>query len=124
MGLPANRKTAVFYKVLDSPSLGWSLMSAVYSHAQGGKVDLCQIVAATNRAGELRVLRKLPLKTTDADVPDAVTWSPLDITDVFGNGTIEFVLQADAYENHWLEMVAPDSEGSFKTIFAGLGYYL
>jgi hypothetical protein len=49
----------------------------------------------------------------------------LDITDVSGDGKIEFVLQTDAYEDHWLEVVAPDSNGgAFKTVFSGLGYYL
>jgi hypothetical protein len=125
LGLPASHKSEVFFRVLESPGSGWSLMSAVYSHEHDGKADLCEVVAVSEGSGELRTIRRLPIKTTDADVPDATTWEPLDITDVSGDGKIEFVLQTDAYEDHWLEVVAPDSNGgAFKTVFSGLGYYL
>ena len=36
---------------------------------------------------------------------------------------LEVVLEGDAYENHWFEVVRIH-DGSFKTIFTGLGYYL
>jgi hypothetical protein len=32
-------------------------------------------------------------------------------------------LEGDAYENHWLEVVRL-RDGTAKTIFSGLGYYL
>jgi hypothetical protein len=36
---------------------------------------------------------------------------------------MEIVLQGDAYEDHWLEVVKFEPD-SLKTIFSGLGYYL
>jgi hypothetical protein len=39
------------------------------------------------------------------------------------NGQSEFILEGDAYENHWLEVVGM-KDGVFKTTFSGLGYYL
>jgi hypothetical protein len=47
----------------------------------------------------------------------------VDIADVDGDGHLEVVLQGNAYENHWLEVVRIQ-DGFFKTIFSGLGYYL
>jgi hypothetical protein len=42
---------------------------------------------------------------------------------VDGDGREEIVLAGDEYENHWLEVVSV-RDGSCKTIFSGLGYYL
>jgi hypothetical protein len=39
------------------------------------------------------------------------------------NGQLEFILEGDAYENHWLEADGM-KDGALKTIFSGLGYYL
>ena len=69
------------------------------------------------------MLRQLPFQKTDMDVPTVTEWAPLDITDVIGNGHEDLVLEGDAYENHWLEVVSVRN-GSPETIFSGLGYYL
>jgi len=42
---------------------------------------------------------------------------------VDGDGHMELILEGDAYEDHWFEVVSV-KDGSFKTIFSGLGYYL
>jgi hypothetical protein len=42
---------------------------------------------------------------------------------VDGDGQLEIILEGDAYENHWLE-VDKTQNGSFRTVFSGLGYYL
>ena len=69
------------------------------------------------------MLRKVPYQKTDADVPQVTTWFPVDIAYVDGDGQAEIVLEGDAYEDHWFE-VFDMQDGSFKTIFSGLDYYL
>jgi hypothetical protein len=51
------------------------------------------------------------------------TWSPIDLADVDGDGRVDVILEGDAYEDHWLE-VDTVQDGSSRTIFSGLGYYL
>jgi hypothetical protein len=122
VGLPQQEEKDVQFKVMKSTS-GWSLMTASFDHAEGSDLTLCQVVLVVDQGGKVQVLRKLPIHKTDADVPDATMWSPIDIADVDGDGSLEVVLQGDAYENHWFEVVSL-REKSFKTIFSGLGYYL
>jgi hypothetical protein len=45
------------------------------------------------------------------------------LADADGDGRIEVILEGDAYEDHWLE-VESIQDGSSRTIFSGLGYYL
>jgi hypothetical protein len=56
-------------------------------------------------------------------VPDVTNWTPLDLADTRGNGEVDVILVGDAYEDHWLEVVAVH-DGVAKTIFSGLGYSL
>lgn len=121
IGLPVRGEKEVHYTVMDSTS-GWSLMLGNYEHVSGSNVTVCQVIAA-RKDQKLHILRTLPLKTADADVPEVTRWSPLDVADVDGDGRVEAVLQGDEYENHWLEVIALE-DGSFKTIFSGLGYFL
>jgi len=58
-----------------------------------------------------------------ADKNKVTTWSPLDLADVNADGQIEVILEGDAYEDHWIEVVGMRG-GSFRTIYSGLGYYL
>ena len=67
--------------------------------------------------------RKLPLKKTDINVPDVTDWTLLDIADTRGNGQLDVILEGDAYEDHWFEVISVQN-GSAKTIFSGLGYSL
>jgi hypothetical protein len=76
-----------------------------------------------DQSGRSSVLRKVPFQKTDADVPQVITWSLIDLADVDNDGQMEIVLQGDAYEDHWLEVVKFEPD-SLKTIFSGLGYYL
>ena len=122
VGLPATAEEEVHFTVLKSTS-GWSLMAANYDHVSGADLTLCQVVVVADQSGQAHVLRKVPLRKTDAYVPEVTTWSTVDIADVDGDGQVEVVLQGDAYEDHWLEVVRIQ-DGSFKTIFSGLGYYL
>jgi hypothetical protein len=68
-------------------------------------------------------LRKVPFQKTDQDVPTVVEWVPLDLADANGDGTEDIILEGDAYEDHWLEVVSVMG-WSAETIFSGLGYYL
>jgi hypothetical protein len=56
-------------------------------------------------------------------VPEVTQWSPVDVADVEGNGIEDVILEGDAYENHWLEVVTVH-DGNVQTIYSGLGYYL
>ena len=69
------------------------------------------------------VVRQVPFQKTDVDVPSVTRWSLVDLADVDGDGNIDIVLEGDAYEDHWLEVVSM-RKGLPQTIFSGLGYYL
>ena len=84
---------------------------------------LCQVITLVDQNGRVQVLRNVRFQKTDADVPAVTRWSPIDIADVDGDGSMEVILEGDAYENHWYE-VHGIRDGSFKMIFSGLGYYL
>lgn len=122
IGLPAQADQEVTYTVIQSLS-GWTLMSAHYHHSDGPDLDVCEIVVALDQASNLHIVRSVKLQKTNSDVSDLISWSPLDIADVNGDGQVEFVLRGDAYEDHWLEVVKIQDD-SEKTIFSGLGYYL
>ncbi len=123
LGLPMKDDTAVYFTVWESTSSGWSLAEAYYQHLAGTELTICQLVAVIDRSSQVRVLRKVPFQKTDADVPTATIWTPIDLADIDGTGQVDVILEADAYENHWLE-VDSVKDGSTKTIFSGLGYYL
>jgi len=96
-------------------------MAADYGPVDGTDLTLCEVIVVADQSGRVHVLREVPFKKTDADVLDVTTWSAVDIAEV--DGKWEVVLQGDAYENHWFEVVIIQ-DGSFKTDFSGLGYYL
>jgi hypothetical protein len=123
LGLPARVDKDLYFTVWETASSGWSLAAAEYDHVSGIDLTLCQVILITDQGGHVRVMRKVPYKKTNVDVPDVTTWTPLDLADVDGDGRIEVILEGDAYENHWLE-VDSLKDGSPHTIFSGLGYYL
>ena len=94
----------------------------LFSHCRSD-LELCEVVAIIDQSTHLIILRKLPFQKTDVDVPDVTQWAPLDIANVEGDGREEVILEGDAYEDHWLEVVGVDN-GTASTIFSGLGYYL
>jgi hypothetical protein len=122
IGLPQGAEEKVQFIVLNSTS-GLSLMSAEYEDSSGPELVYCRVIIATNQNRQVYVLRKVPVEKTDADKMDATTWTPVDIADVDGDGKLEIVLEGDADEDHWFEVIRIEN-GSFKTIFSGLGYYL
>jgi hypothetical protein len=123
LGLPSDAKGQIYFRQWKSKLSSWSLATADYSRLQGSDLELCDVVVAIDQNSSVLVLRKLPFKKTDADVPDVTTWWPIDFADVDGDGQIEIILEADAYENHWLEVISIHN-GSARMIFSGLGYYL
>ena len=84
---------------------------------------LCQVILVVDQTSRVIVLRKVPFQKTDVDVPVVTTWSLVDVADVAGDGQVDVIFEADSYENHWFE-VDHVKEGSFQTIFSGLGYFL
>ena len=122
VGLPKGAEPEVYFKVLKSAS-GLSVIKGAYDHPGGLEFTFCEVIVVVDASGGVHVLRNVPLQKADADTADFTSWSPVDITDVDGDGHLEIVLEGNAYEDHWLEVVSVEG-GSFKTIFSGLGYYL
>ncbi len=123
LGVPAKASGDTYFTVWESNRAGWSLAQAYYSHRVGSDIELCEVVAVVEKNAHVIVLRKLPLKKTDVDVSDVTDWTPLDLADTNGDGEVDVILVGDAYEDHWLEVISVHN-GSAKTIFSGLGYYL
>jgi hypothetical protein len=123
LGLPAKASGQTYFDVWKSAHSTWLLAMAYYSLAVGSDLELCQVLVVVDESGHAFVLRELRFQKTDVDVPTVIQWAPIDIVDVDGDGQEEIVLEGDAYENHWLEVVSV-RDGSCKTVFSGLGYYL
>ena len=123
LGVPAKAKGQTYFAVWQPIGMDWSLVEAYYDHLAGPDVVLCQVIAIVDKDSHLSVLRKVPFQKTHADKNTVTTWSPLDLADVNADGQVEVILEGDAYEDHWIEVDAM-KDGSFKTIFSGLGYYL
>ena len=123
LGVPAKAPGETYFTIWESDRAGWSLAQAYYSHRIGPDIELCEVVAVVDQNAHVTVLRKLPLKKTDIDVPKVTDWTPLDLADTRGDGQVDVILVGDAYEDHWLEVISVHN-GSAKTIFSGLGYYL
>jgi hypothetical protein len=123
LGVPDKPPGETYFTVWQSNRADWFLTQAYYSHRIGDDIEVCEVIAIVSANANVTVLRKLPLKKTDVDVPDVTEWSLLDLADARGNGDVDVILVGDAYEDHWLEVISVQN-GSAKTIFSGLGYYL
>jgi hypothetical protein len=123
LGLPAKAKGRTYFTVWQPIGLDWSLAEAYYDDLEGSDLTLCQVIVIVDQNSHVSVLRKVPFQKTDADKNTVTTWSPLDLADVNADGQIEIILEGDAYEDHWIEVVGM-RDGSFRTIYSGLGYYL
>jgi hypothetical protein len=96
---------------------------AYNSRAVESDLELCEVILVVDESSHTIVLRKLTFQKTDVDVPTVTQWAPIDLADTDGDRREDIVLEGDAYENHWLEVISVRG-GSVKTIFSGLGYYL
>ncbi len=123
LGLPAKANGQTYFTVWKSAHSGWSIAVAYYSRSVGPDLELCEVIVVVDESSHVIVLRKLPFQKTDMDVSTVTQWAPVDFADVDGNGQEDVVLEGDAYENHWLEVISVH-DGSAKTVFSGLGYYL
>jgi hypothetical protein len=123
LGLPTKANGQIYFTIWKSSSSDWSVAEAYYSRTVGTDLDVCQVIVIIDQNSHVVVLRKLPFQTTDVDVPRVTQWSLLDLVDVDGDGQVEIILEGDAYEDHWLEVIGM-RDGSPKTLFSGLGYYL
>jgi hypothetical protein len=123
IGLPESAVKELHYIAWEYNSPRWILAVGNYERTSGTVVKICRMIIVINPAGKVYMLRKVPLQKTDVDVPNVITWLPIDIADVNGDGQMEIILQGNAYEDHWLE-VDSINDNLIKTIFSGLGYYL
>jgi hypothetical protein len=123
IGLPAKADRELHFTVWESSSPKWVLAAGNYESTRGLDLSLCQIIIVIEQAEKVHVLRKVQLQKTNVDVPNLTTWYPLDMADVNGDGQMEIIIGGDAYEDHWIEVVGLKN-GSFETLFSGLGYYL
>jgi hypothetical protein len=123
LGLPAKASGQIYFSVWEPPQAIWSVAEAYYSRLVGSDLELCQVIAIIDLNSQPIVLRRVPFKKTNADVPGVTLWSTVDLADADGDGQVDIILQGDAYEDHWLEVVSVE-RGSPKTVFSGLGYYL
>jgi len=123
LGLPAKAAGQIYFTEWTSASSGWSLAAAHYDRLTGYDLTLCEVILVIDQDSQAHVLRKVSFQKADAEKNTVTTWSPIDLADVDGDGHIEVILEGDAYEDHWLE-VDSVQDGSSRTIFSGLGYYL
>ncbi len=123
LGLPARAEKDIYFTVWQPSSAKWFLAAADYGQAKGNDLMLCQVIVVIDPGGRVRRLQKVQFQKTNADKPTVATWFPMGIADVDGDGQLEIILEGDAYENHWFE-VDKMQDGSFRKIYAGLGYYL
>jgi hypothetical protein len=119
----ANVAGTTTFKVWKSIRGGLLIATADYYRVVGSDMELCEAIVAIDGDSRVTVLRKVPFQKADADVPTVTQWSLVDLADVEGDGNIDIVLEGDAYEDHWLEVVTVH-DGTAKTKFSGLGYYL
>ncbi len=123
LGVPSKEGRQTYFVVWEEPSSGRSFVEARYTRSWKEKLMFCKLIAIIDGKSYVRVLRKVKLQMIDPDVRALTEWSLLDLADVNGDGHFEVILEADDYENHWLEVVSLQ-DGDTRTIFSGLGYYL
>lgn len=123
VGLPANAPGQIAFTIWKYRSSGWIVADASYSRLARSSLDLCQVIVRIDKDSHVLVLRKCPFKNTDADVPDVTEWTLADVADIERSGQPDIILEGDAYEDHWFEVVSVH-DGKCETIFSGLGYYL
>jgi hypothetical protein len=123
LGLPGRANGQTYFRVWKSAHSGWLIAEAYYSRSVGSDLELCQVIVVMDQSSHVIVLRKLPFQKTDMDVPMVTQWTPVDLADAEGDGQEDVILEGDAYEDHWLEVISVHG-GTAKTIFSGLGYYL
>lgn len=70
LGLPENAGGKIYFRVWKSELFGWSLGLADYSHVTGDVLSISEVVVLISPDLHVTVLRKLPFRKTDADVPD------------------------------------------------------
>jgi hypothetical protein len=123
IGLPDQMRSKVFFTLWRVVRSGDFVTDAYYQQTDKSELTLCQVIAVFDGRAGVTLPRKIPFQKTDAAVPTTTQWSLIDVADVDGDGKPDVILQADSYENHWLEV--DELEGlNWKTVFSGLGYYL
>ena len=70
------------------------------------------MIVTIHQTSDVVVLRTVLFQTTDLDVPTPTQWEPIDLADADGDSQVEVILEGDAYEDHWLEVVRGSPNGS------------
>jgi hypothetical protein len=91
LGLPKQSDAELHFIVWEPSSNAWTLAAAYYEHVSGSDLSLCQLIAVIDQYGRSQILRKVAFQKTDVDVPEVTRWSPIDITDVDGDGQMEII---------------------------------
>jgi hypothetical protein len=123
LGLPTKASGQTHFWVWKSTRTGWSIAAAGYSRLAGADLELCEVIVIIDQSSHSTVLREVRFQKTDADAPKATEWYLVDLADADGDGQVDVILEGDAYEDHWLEVVSLHHR-SPETVFSGLGYYL
>jgi hypothetical protein len=123
LGLPANAKGKIYYNVWQAGTSDWFLVEAYYDRLAKYRQELCQVIAVIDSKSQVTVLRKVRFQKVDAEKNFVTTWSLLDLADTNSDGQIDVVLEGDSYENHWVEVLTVRN-GTWRTVFSGLGYWL
>jgi hypothetical protein len=69
LGLPPNADGRTYFTIWKSTASGWSLAAADYQRPVGSDVELCQVIVIIDQSSHVRVLRKVPFRKTNMDVP-------------------------------------------------------
>lgn len=123
LGLPEKATGQTWFTVWKPSNSSWSLAVAYYSRQSGDDLWLCEVIAVIDENSRAIVIDTLLYQKTDIDTPDVTQWATVDIADVEGAGRDDIILEGDAYEDHWLQVVRVQ-DGAARIIFSGLGYYL
>jgi hypothetical protein len=122
-GLPTGTSSRVGIAIWKYRLSGWLVADASYIREVGSDLDLCQVIVRIDKDSHVVVVQKCPFERTDVDKPDVTEWALVDVADIGRSGQPDIVLEADAYEDHWFEVLSVRG-GKCETIFSGLGYYL
>jgi hypothetical protein len=124
IGAPATAQRGIYYSIYQPSSAPWQLVDATYLRYKGDILTECQVLAVIGPDSVPHVLHKVSCAKNDVDKPVFTEWNLVDVADADGDGRVEIILEADAYEDHWLEVIRVGDDLKLETIFSGLGYWL
>jgi hypothetical protein len=124
IGVPAAAQRGIYYSIYQPSSAPWKLVEATYLRYKGDILTECQVLAVLGTDSVPHVLHKASCTKNDVDKPVFTEWSLLDVADVNVDGRVEIILEGNAYEDHWLEVIRLREDLTPEIIYSGLGYWL